>query len=189
MLSISSRVTFLVLELSYDDWKQSRTLWRHHMETYSVLLTLYEGNPPVTTWIPLTKASDRVLMLSLICAWTNGWANNWDSSDLKHHHIHYDVTVMRATVITPHRSINSYYLNHNKAKHGKTYTVYFMEYDGFENNIPTPGGCWIFIKWTAPKQRSMPWGTHIFLEDCNVILKISATGHFMSNSLPGPDLI
>ena len=131
----------------------------------------------------------RVLMFSLICTWTNGWANNWDSSDLKHHHIHYDVTVMRARVITPHRSINSYYLNHNKAKHGKTYTVYFMEYDGFDNNIPTPGGCWILIKWTAPNQRSMPWGTYIFLEDCKVILKISVTGHFMSNSLLGPDSI
>ena len=34
------------------------------------------------------------LMFSLICAWTNSLANKRDSSDLRHHHIHYDVTVM-----------------------------------------------------------------------------------------------
>ena len=33
-------------------------------------------------------------MFSLICAWTNGWINNREASDLRHHHAHYDVTVM-----------------------------------------------------------------------------------------------
>ena len=33
-------------------------------------------------------------MFSLIWAWTNGWANHRDVSDLRHHHAHYDVTVM-----------------------------------------------------------------------------------------------
>ena len=36
----------------------------------------------------------RALMLSLICTWTNGWANNWDTSNLRCYHAHYDVTVM-----------------------------------------------------------------------------------------------
>ena len=32
-------------------------------------------------WIPLTKASDaELLVFSLICAWTNGWANHRDTS-------------------------------------------------------------------------------------------------------------
>ena len=44
-------------------------------------------------WIPLTKASD-VLMLSLICASTNGWVYNRDASDSIRHRAHYDVTVM-----------------------------------------------------------------------------------------------
>ena len=35
------------------------------------------------------------LRFSLICAWTNGWANNWDAGDLRHHRAHYDVTVMQ----------------------------------------------------------------------------------------------
>ena len=34
------------------------------------------------------------LMFSLIWAWTNDWANNEDAGDLRHHRVHYDVTVM-----------------------------------------------------------------------------------------------
>ena len=34
------------------------------------------------------------LMFSLICAWINGWVNNRKVGDLRHHHAHYDVTVM-----------------------------------------------------------------------------------------------
>ena len=36
------------------------------------------------------------LMFSLICAWTNGWANNRDPGDLRCHHVHYNATVMRS---------------------------------------------------------------------------------------------
>ena len=35
-----------------------------------------------------------VLMLSLICAWINGWVNNGEAGDLRHHCAHYGVTVM-----------------------------------------------------------------------------------------------
>ena len=35
------------------------------------------------------------LMFSLICAWMNGWVNNRETGDLRRHHAHYDVTVMR----------------------------------------------------------------------------------------------
>ena len=34
------------------------------------------------------------LMISLICAWTNSWINNWDTGDLRCHRAHYDITVM-----------------------------------------------------------------------------------------------
>ena len=36
----------------------------------------------------------RALMFSLICAWTNGWANSWDAVDLRCNHAHYDIIVM-----------------------------------------------------------------------------------------------
>ena len=34
------------------------------------------------------------LLFSLICAWTNGWVNNWEAGDMIRHRTHYDVTVM-----------------------------------------------------------------------------------------------
>ena len=34
------------------------------------------------------------LVYSLICAWTNGWANIQDICELRRHRAHYDVTVM-----------------------------------------------------------------------------------------------
>ena len=34
------------------------------------------------------------LMLSLICAWINGWVNNCEAGDLRRHRAHYGVTVM-----------------------------------------------------------------------------------------------
>ena len=45
-------------------------------------------------WIPLTKASDAELMLSLICAWANGWVNNLEAGDLRRRRAHYDVIAM-----------------------------------------------------------------------------------------------
>ena len=34
------------------------------------------------------------LMLIMICAWINGWVNNREAGDLRHHRAHYDVIVM-----------------------------------------------------------------------------------------------
>ena len=41
----------------------------------------------------------RILMFSLICTWINSWVNNCD--DLRHHHAHYDVTVMHCLSMAP----------------------------------------------------------------------------------------
>ena len=38
------------------------------------------------------------LMFSLICAWINCWVNNRESGDLRRHHAHYDVSVMKTTL-------------------------------------------------------------------------------------------
>ena len=35
------------------------------------------------------------VMFSFICAWINGWENNRKAGDLRRHHDHYDVLVMR----------------------------------------------------------------------------------------------
>ena len=56
-------------------------------QTFSVLLDLCAGYSPVTS-------ECRALMFSLICAWTNSSANNWDAGDLRCHHAHNDITIM-----------------------------------------------------------------------------------------------
>ena len=68
--------------------------WRHQMRTFSALLALYEGNPPVTGGFPHKGQGRGALMFSLTFAWTNGWANNRDAGDLRGLHVHCDVTVM-----------------------------------------------------------------------------------------------
>ena len=40
------------------------------------------------------KGQWRGYLIFFICAWTNSWANNGDSEDLRHHRAHYGVTVM-----------------------------------------------------------------------------------------------
>ena len=52
------------------------------------------GNSPVNDESPHKGQWREALMLSLICAWTNGWVNNRNASDLRRHRAHYDVTVM-----------------------------------------------------------------------------------------------
>ena len=62
---------------------------------FSALLAFCEGNPPVTGGFSSQRASDEeLLVFSLFCAWTSGWANNQDAGDLRHHSTHYNVTVM-----------------------------------------------------------------------------------------------
>ena len=97
------RVTSHSIEEAYKDkpitwFVQINALawWRHQMETFSALLALCEGNPPVTSLRPVTRSFD----VSLTCAWTNGWAINQDIGDLRLCGAYYDVTVMGITKYT-----------------------------------------------------------------------------------------
>ena len=74
--------------------------WGHHMETFSALLVLRAGNSPVTGEFPSQRPVDFwVLMVTLICAWINGWVNNREAGDLRCHRAHYDVMVMKGVHI------------------------------------------------------------------------------------------
>ena len=66
--------------------------WHHQMETFSILLPLCEGNPPVDSH--REGQCYGTLMISLICIWTNGWASNRDSGYSWRHRAYYNVTVM-----------------------------------------------------------------------------------------------
>ena len=68
--------------------------WRHQMETFSALLAICAGNSPVTGEFPAKGQWHGALVFSLTCAWINGWVNTHEAGDLRHHHAHYDVTVM-----------------------------------------------------------------------------------------------
>ena len=74
------------------------SLWRQGMEiqSFSALLALCERNPLVTGGFPSQRQVTQSLVYSLICAWTNGWANNRDADDLRRHRDHYDVTEMHS---------------------------------------------------------------------------------------------
>ena len=47
----------------------------------------------------------EILVFSFICAWTNGWVNNWDVGDLRRHRVHCYVIVMITN--TANRSSNN----------------------------------------------------------------------------------
>ena len=64
------------------------TWWRHDRETFSALLALCEGNPPMTGGFPSQKASNAGLVVYLMYAWANGWANSGIAGDLRHHDVH-----------------------------------------------------------------------------------------------------
>ena len=74
-----------------------RGWWRHQMETFSALLALSGGNSPVTSEFPPQRPVTRSFMFSLICAWINGWVNNREAGEGRHHSAHYDVIVMGQT--------------------------------------------------------------------------------------------
>ena len=46
-------------------------------------------------------------MFSLISAWANGWANNWDAGDSRRHRVHYDISAVIGGEATP-KSISKY---------------------------------------------------------------------------------
>ena len=66
-------------------------------------------------WSPVNSPHKRqwrgALMFSLFCAWTNSWANNENTCDLRRHRAHYDVTLMLKTIdITQQTCVQIYWL-------------------------------------------------------------------------------
>ena len=68
--------------------------WRHQMETFSALLVLCVGIHPSPVNSHLKGQRCGALMISLMYAWTNGWAYNRDAGDLRLNCAHYDIPVM-----------------------------------------------------------------------------------------------
>ena len=84
--------------------------WRHQVEIFSTLPALCDGIHRSPADSPHKDQWPRILMFSLICTWTNGWANSQVVGDLKRHRAHYGVTVMWIQmVIHPHWNTCSLY--------------------------------------------------------------------------------
>ena len=65
--------------------------WKHFPRNWSFVRGIHRSLVDSPHWAQWRWA----LIFSLICAGTNGWANNRDAGDLRRHGAHYDVTVMR----------------------------------------------------------------------------------------------
>ena len=76
------------------DWYHWIPWWRHQMETFSALLALCVGNSLSPVNSPRKGLWRGALILSLICAWINGWVNDRKAGGLRRHRVHYDATVM-----------------------------------------------------------------------------------------------
>ena len=68
--------------------------WRHQMEIFSRYWPFVREFHRSLVDSPHKGQCRGTLMFSLICVWTNFWANNRDAGDLRRHRAHYDVTVM-----------------------------------------------------------------------------------------------
>ena len=64
--------------------------WKHFPRYWPIVRGIHRS--PVDS--PHKGQWRGALMFSLICAWTNGWANNRGAGDLRRHCAHYDVIVV-----------------------------------------------------------------------------------------------
>ena len=74
------------------------TWWRHKMKTFPCYWPFnWWASDTVNGAFPSQRGQQwrGALMASLICAWTNGWANNRNAGDLRRYRTHYDTTVMQ----------------------------------------------------------------------------------------------
>ena len=69
-------------------WRHQK--WRHFLLYWPFLRGIHRS--PVNS--PHKGQWRGALMISLICAWINGWVNTCEAGDLRCHRTHYDATVM-----------------------------------------------------------------------------------------------
>ena len=70
------------------------------METFSELLALCAGNSPVPGEFPTQRPVKQSFDVFFDLHRNNGWVNNGEAGDLRHHRAHYDVIVMNCQELT-----------------------------------------------------------------------------------------
>ena len=91
---VFKNTNFNFVSLVHCDWwrpKHDKVIkWKHFPRYWPFVRGIHRS--PVDS--PHKSQWRGALMFSLICAWTNGWANNRGDRDLRRHRPHCDVTVM-----------------------------------------------------------------------------------------------
>ena len=59
--------------------------WKHFLHYWSFVQGIH--------WSPVNSPHKGQWCGALICTWINGWINNGEAGDLRHHRTHYDVTI------------------------------------------------------------------------------------------------
>ena len=68
--------------------------WKHFLHYWPFVRGIHRwpvNSPHKGQWL-------GAFMFSLIFDWINGWVNNYEACDLRHHHAHYDIIVTRAFI-------------------------------------------------------------------------------------------
>ena len=91
VVRIKGRCSFL-LDVSHLKWRYS--WWRHQMETFSALLALCGGNPPVTGGYPPQKPVAPSFDIFFHLRLNKRLSKQSRRQCLRRHCAHYDVTVM-----------------------------------------------------------------------------------------------
>ena len=93
VVTSSSRRLFWCFLFSRPVLKYDDVIKRKHFPRY---WTLVRGIHRSAVNSPHKDQWRGALIVSLICAWMNGWVNNREVGDLRRQHAHYDVTVTMA---------------------------------------------------------------------------------------------
>ena len=82
---------YLYTEMTPGYWQHDGVIkWKHFSRYWPFVRGIHRW--PVDS--PHKGQWRRALMFSLICAWTNGWANNRNAGELRRHRADFDVTVI-----------------------------------------------------------------------------------------------
>ena len=91
--TMGKQITWIVWEMMIASKHDDIIKW-NHFPCYWPLCREFTGHQ----WIPCTKASDAELWCFLWSApelWINSWVNNREAGDLRHHHAHHDIIVIK----------------------------------------------------------------------------------------------
>ena len=97
------RVTKIHTGLESYFWRRCWKLWIPNWDNHDEVMK-WKHSPRYWTFVRVIHRSPvnspykgqwrGALIFSLICAWINGWVYTGEAGDLRHHRVHYDVTVM-----------------------------------------------------------------------------------------------